>query len=322
VHEQAPIHGTPYCNPVYDRYFADPFILETADGYVAFGTGSRVDGLVFEVLRSRDLVTWTSVGGALEPASTDLGDDYWAPEVVERDGRWFMYYSVGHGDKGHHLRVAVADAPTGPYRDQGRNLSPDEPFAIDPHPFRDADGTWYLFFARDVLEGERVGTMLAVDVMEDDMTHLRGDARTILPPSDDWQIFVRGREMYGQVYDWHTLEGPFVRRRDGRYYCFYSGGSWEEPSYGVAYAVSDHPLGPWEEPPAVPPLLRTVPDHVIGPGHNSLVAGPGGDVMVYHAWDPDRTARRMCIDPLIWTPDGPRLDGPSWEPRLLPEGTA
>jgi beta-xylosidase len=307
----------PYVNPVHDGSFADPFVMSTSDGYVAIGTGRVVDGLVFEVLTSPDLVHWTSVGGALEPVEAALGDNYWAPEVVQHDGRWFLYYSVGYVDQAHHLRVAVADAPTGPYRDEGVNLSPDERFAIDPHPFRDEDGTWYLFYARDVLEGERVGTMLAVDVL-DGMTSLRGEARTILPPSKDWQIYLRNREMYGQVYDWHTLEGPFVRRHNDRYYCFYSGGSWLEPTYGVAYAVAHHPLGPWTEPPDRPPLLRTVPGRVIGPGHNSLVAGPdGSDVMVYHAWDPDQTKRRMCIDPVGWTDEGPTVDGPSWEPRTI-----
>jgi GH43 family beta-xylosidase len=213
----------------------------------------------------------------------------------------------------------VSDAATGPYRDEGVNLTPHERFAIDPHPFRDDDGTWYLFYAHDVLEGERVGTMLAVDVL-DGMTRLCGDARTILPPSQDWQIFLRDREMYGQVYDWHTLEGPFVRRHGQRYYCFYSGGSWQEPTYGVAYAGADHPLGPWTEPAGRAPLLRTVPGHVIGPGHNSVVTGPdGNDVMAYHAWDPEQTKRRLCIDPITWTDDGPAVDGPSWDSRHLGE---
>jgi len=44
--------------------------------------------------------------------------------------------------------------------------------------------------------------------------------------------------MYGRVWDWHTLEGPFVRKHDGRYYCFYSGGRWETESYGVDYGVA------------------------------------------------------------------------------------
>jgi hypothetical protein len=60
----------------------------------------------------------------------------------------------------------------------------------------------------------------------------------------DWQIFRRGREMYGEVWDWHTLEGPFVCKRDGRYHLFYSGGAWEDETYGVSFAVAEHPLGP------------------------------------------------------------------------------
>jgi len=318
-----------YRNPVHDGDFADPFVMPTDDGYVAIGTSGMsgtsgtggtvgsVDGRAFEVLTSPDLVHWSSVGGALEPVDEALGRDYWAPEVATQDGRWFLYYSVGHGDVGHHLRVAMADSPTGPYRDQGVNLAPAERFAIDPHPFRDQDGTWYLFYAHDVLEGERVGTMLAVDVL-DSMTALRGEPTTILRPSQDWQIFLRDREMYGEVYDWHTLEGPFVCRRGDRYYCFYSGGSWLEPTYAVAFAVAEHPLGPWTEPAGRTPLLRTVPGHVIGPGHNSVVRGPGGtDVMVYHAWDEAQTARRLCIDPITWTDDGPTVDGPSYQPRQL-----
>ena len=70
------------------------------------------------MLSSPDLQDWTSVGGALEPAP-ELGSDYWAPEVARIDGRWCMYYSVGHDIVGHHLRVAVADDPRGPFRDQG-----------------------------------------------------------------------------------------------------------------------------------------------------------------------------------------------------------
>jgi beta-xylosidase len=277
-----------------------------------------VDGRVFELLVSPDLVSWRSVGGALEPLPAEAGTDYWAPEVVHHEGRWYLYYSVGHGDAGHHLRVAVADDPLGPYVDQGVDLTPDERFAIDPHPFRDEDGTWYLYFARDVLEPPRVGTMLAVDVLEG-MTRLRGDARTILTPSDDWQLFLRDRSMYGEVYDWHTLEGPTVLRHDGRYYCLYSGGSWKEPTYGVAYATADHPLGPWTEPAGGGRLLQTVPERVIGPGHNSVVRGGAGtDVVVYHAWDPQLTRRRMCIDPLTWTPAGPVVHGPTWEPSELP----
>jgi arabinan endo-1,5-alpha-L-arabinosidase len=306
-----------YRNPVHPGYFADPFVVPTADGYVAVGTGRFVGERAFEVLRSSDLVHWEHAGGALEPLPADvtarLGDNFWAPEIAHAQGRWWMYYSVGRGDVAHSLRVAVADEAVGPYTDCGVDLAPGERFAIDPHPFQDDDGTWYLFYARDVLEGPRVGTMLAVDVLES-MTQLSGTPRAVLAPSADWQIFRRQRPIYGQVYDWHTLEGPFVCRRQGRYVLFYSGGNWEEPTYGVSWAVAEHPLGPWVEQPGAEPLLRTVPGHVVGPGHNSVVTGPDGqDVMVYHAWDAAGTARRMCIDPVRWTPTGPMVDGPTWE---------
>jgi beta-xylosidase len=308
-----------YVNPVYDRYFADPFVLRAGDAFYAYGTGSRFsDGRVFEVLRSTDLVSWESLGGALVAREAAEREDYWAPEVACADGRYYMYYSVGVEDRGHLLRVAVSDRPEGPFEDAGVVLTPDELFAIDPHPFQDDDGTWYLYYARDVLDGDRVGTTIAVDRLVS-MTELAGEARTLLRASADWQLFRREREMYGSVYDWYTLEGPSVRRRDGRYYLFYSGGAWEEESYGVSYAVGEHPLGPFTEPAQGPTVLRTEPGVLLGPGHSSLLSCPdGSDFIVYHGWDPEKTARRMCIDRLVWGEAGPERSGPTATPQLVP----
>jgi beta-xylosidase len=297
-------------------------VLRVGDHYIAYGTGAVVSGRPFEVLRSDDLVHWRTVGGALEPLREEWATDYWAPEVAAAEGRYFMYYSAGTGDKRHLLRVATAGAPEGPFADEGIVLTPDELFAIDAHPFRDDDGQWYLYYARDVLEGERVGTTVAVDRMLD-MTRLEGRPRTLLTPSDDWQLNRRAREIYDRVVDWHTIEGPFVVKRDGRYHLLYSAGAWQEPGYGVSYAVADHPLGPFTEPATGPVVLQTVPGRVLGPGHNSLVEGPdGADWIVYHAWDARQTARRMCIDRLVWGPDGPERSGPSWEPQLSPAARA
>ena len=308
-----------YRNPVYDGYFADPFVLPWEGRYVAYGTGSWVNGRIFEILESTDLATWTRVGGAMEAIDPDLGTDCWAPEVVEAGDRFWLYYSVGHDDVGHHLRVAVADHPFGPFVDTGVNHTPHERFAIDPHPFRDADGTWYLFYARDVLSAARVGTQIAVDLLPT-MTTVGGRARTVLEATADWQLYQASRSMYGSTYDWYTLEGPAVCHRAGRYYCFYSGGSWQTDGYAVSWASAPSPLGPWTEPPAgTGRLLAAVPGHVRGPGHNSIVTTYGGsDVLVYHAWDAATTRRMMCIDPVEWRADGPHTSGPSWEDRPLP----
>lgn len=308
-----------YVNPVYPGSFADPFVLRHDGWYYAFGTDTQADSpLAFEVLRSRNLVGWNSLGrclGDLRQSSRD----YWAPEVAESGGRFYLYYSFGEGDRGHLIRAAVSDRPEGPYVDSGRVLTPNERFAIDAHPFRDDDGTWYLFYARDRLEGERVGTSIVVDRLAD-MTTLAGEPVPVVSASADWQRFAADRPMYGGIYDWHTLEGPFVVKRLGRYWCLYSGGAWTGPGYGVSWAVADSPLGPWTEPGGDgPALLRSRPGELEGPGHCSVVVGPDGeDYVVYHAWDPHRTARRMCIDRLAWTPDGPTTSGPTASPQPVP----
>lgn len=309
-----------FTNPVWDAYFADPFVLRVGDRYFAYGTNNAEhNSQAFEILESADLVHWRSVGRALEAVDDLDARDHWAPEVAHRDGLFYMYFSAGVDDREHRIRLAVADRPEGPFDYQGVVLTPDEPFAIDANPFRDDDGEWYLYYAHDVLDGERVGTSLAVDRLVD-MKTLAGEARTIVRATADWQIFQRQRQMYGQTYDWHTVEGAHVLKRLGRYWCLYSGGAWTGPTYGVSWAVADAPLGPFTPAPMDgPALLRTVPGKVIGPGHNSVVTTPDGvDYLVYHAWDPAHTARRMCIDRLEWTPDGPRTAGPTITPQPIP----
>jgi beta-xylosidase len=312
-----------YKNPVWTGYFADPFILKHENSYYAYGTGPRQEGgRVFPLLRSRDLVHWEEQGGALTPLPDRENDSYWAPEVAENQGKFYLYYSVADpsGDEAHRLRVAVADTPLGPFQDTGQILLPQEDFTIDAHPFCDpADGKWYLLFARDYFD-QRAGTALAGVRLADDMVSVASEVTPILRASADWQIYERNRRLYGRRFSaWHTLEGPFIVPHAGRYYCFYSGGSYQNTSYGVGYAVADHPLGPYQEPEEGAVVLHSVPGHVIGPGHNSVVLGPDQrtEFLVYHAWDAEQTARRMCIDPLIWTPAGPRCAGPTWTEQSL-----
>ena len=317
-----------YQNPVWSGYFADPFVLRVGGDYFAYGTGEKLDvgpdgaPRAFTVLHSRDLVTWERKGGALVPASEQLAHSFWAPEVAAVGGRFYLYYSSAPPgrDELHRLQVAVADTPTGPFVTAGPVLFAEDGFCIDAHPFRDPrDGQWYLFYAKDFFE-ERTGTGLAVIPLTADMLRAAGPSRPILRANADWQIYERDRLLYGQRWTaWHTVEGPSVVAHGGRYYCFYSGGNWQTRDYGVSYAVADHPLGPWEHAPENEPIvLRERPPTVLGPGHNSHTIAPDGtEVLVYHAWDATRTARRMCIDPLVWTERGPRCAGPSTERRSL-----
>jgi beta-xylosidase len=331
-----------YRNPVYENFFADPFVWKHEGVYYAVGTGpvapvksaeekdftSRPiggDHYAIPLLRSGNLVDWQFVGGAVRVPRELRGGAFWAPEVAYDGSNFYLYYSASVFELNHQLRVAVSARPEGPYDDAGL-LTPNAdqcPFAIDAHPFRDDDGQWFLFYAADYLDvanGVRAGTALTVDRLMA-MTRLKGEPRAVLRARHDWQRFKAKRLMYGREFDWHTLEGPCLRKRDGRYYCFYSGGCYENDSYGVDYGVAENVLGPYSSPGAEngPRVLKTVPNRVIGPGHQSIVCGPDDqtEFFVYHAWDAGMTARRMCIDPLIWTSNGPRCAGPTWLEQAL-----
>ncbi|MGV3722622.1 MAG: glycoside hydrolase family 43 protein, partial [Actinomycetota bacterium] len=292
-------HGAPtYTNPVYPADFPDPFVLRFNGCYYAYATSPRrvaaAGQPVFPMLSSRDLVHWEPHGEALPAPDLPGIDAYWAPEVAYSNGKFYLYYAAGNdADPNHHLRVAVAEHPLGPWQDSGRNLTPGELFAIDAHPFRDpVEGRWYLHYARDSVTPPLAGTGLAVDELVT-MEELAGSPREVLRPFADWQVFELQRAIK-QHLDWYTVEGPFVMRKGGRYLCFYSGGRWENPNYGVSFATADSPLGPWREEAGLagPPLLRTTPT-VIGPGHNSVVVGPDliTDYIVYHGWDQTGTGR-------------------------------
>src|SRR5688500_7803121 len=332
-----------YRNPVYSAYMADPYAWRHESAYFAIGTGlaeadgsvgaSSTEPAIFPLLKSSDLFHWQKIGCALIRPDASFGDTFWAPEIVRTDNEWLLYYSVGWEDRLHQIRVARSDTPTGPFVDVVGLTDPRAcPFAIDPHPFRDRDGRWYLFHARDFLndtddEGRlvRPGTALVVHAL-DDMTTLAPKGVTVARARWDWQRFAANRPMYGALHDWHTLEGPFVVPHEGRYYCLYSGGCWQTDTYGVDYVVADSVLGPYSDAGAEqgPRVLRTVPGKVLGPGHCSVVCDPDAarHFVVYHAWDAGMTARRLCIDPLSFTANGPRSPGPSWTEQSLESGAA
>ena len=294
--------------PNYVQYFADPFILDSADGYVAFGTSiiEGQTGSAIKAIKSKNLVDWEELGTVILKVPENLGSDFWAPEVVFSENYYWIYFSVGHGDKGHHIRVGKSQSPHGPFLDQGVNLTPNERFAIDAHPFKDEDGTWYLYFARDVLESKRVGTHLAASKLLN-MTKLDSVTTEILVPDANWQIYEFGRQIYDQIVDWYTLEGPSVVKRFGKYYLFFSGGNWQNESYGVSYAISDTPLGPWVHISAENALiLNTKMTGLVGPGHSSIInLGPSMDAIVYHAWDRQQAKRQIYIDKLSWRGEKP-----------------
>ena len=309
-----------YHNPVYNYPSPDPFVLKYCGEYWAYSSGVADDGRCFGILRSRDLVHWQPVGGAMEPLA-EMHPHYWAPEVTYNNGRFYLYYSAG--DEEHmSMRVAVAELPDGPFVDSGRWLT-SEKFAIDGHIFIDGNGAWHLFYATDFLDRQWIGTGTVRDRLLDPFT-LAGQPVPVTLPQYDWHVYDPQRAEKGGVR-WHTVEGPFVLEHKGRYYQMFSGGNWQNLSYGVSYAIADRleTPGEWQQVAdgkRVLPILRTLAGQVIGPGHNSVVRGPDNVQLycVYHRWAEDSSARVLAIDVLDWAGDRLLALGPSNTPQHAP----
>ena len=307
-----------FVNPVYPKSFPDPFVLKHRGQYYGYCTGFADGGLVFGVITSRDLVTWSDVGGAMEPI-VDAPPFYWAPEVSYDNGKFYLYYSAGN-ETLMHLRVAVSDRPDGGFADSGRVLTSEE-FAIDAHVFTDDDGSRYMFYATDFLEHTHVGTGTVVDRMIDWFT-LEGQPRPVTRAKYDWQVYDPQRHSKGGVR-WHTVEGPAVLKRKGRYFEMFSGGNWQNTTYGVSFATSGTVVGEreWEQYAdghTVLPILRTLPGSVTGPGHNSIVRGPNNRELycVYHSWVGDE--RVEAIDRMDFAGDRIFVVGPTFTPQPRP----
>jgi GH43 family beta-xylosidase len=308
-----------YLNPVYGRDFPDPFILKCGGEYWAYCTGFWRDGRAFGVLHSPDLINWRELDGALAPLPGEH-PCYWAPEVVYENGRFLMYYSVGN-EKLMRLRVATATHPAGPFTDSGHQLTSAE-FAIDPHVFVDEEGVRWLFYATDFLTHTHIGTGTVCDRMLNPYT-LAGDPRPVTRARYDWQVYDPQRKEKGGVR-WHTVEGPFVLRRKNLYYQMFSGGNWQNLTYGVSYAVSERVAREDEwvqsaDGERVLPILRTIPERVVGPGHNSVVRGPDNRQLfcVYHRWDGER-GRVLAIDRLDWVGERMTVLGATTTPQPAP----
>jgi len=93
-------------------------------------------------------------------------------------------------------------------------------------------------------------------------------------------------EVIANDLDWegHLVEGPWVTKQRGRYWLFYAGNDFTNPSYGIGVAVSDELFGPYEKRPE--PLLRSTP-RWLAPGHASVAPGADGTPQLFfHAFHP------------------------------------
>lgn len=316
-------NGETYTNPVGKTplQMGDPFVLQHGDRYFLFGTNASNEG--FKCWESPDLVQWTPKGWAYQESDDSWAKShYWAPEVKEYRGKFYMTYSAmpKSADTPRLLiALAVSDDPAGPYKDLYAPWFDFGYSAIDGHIFVDDDGKPYLYFSRNgAQDGYSFGIIYGVALTED-LSKPIGEVVKLMEADQLWE-----KVRYAEN---RCNEGAFVLKHNGRYYMTYSANHTGFPHYGIGYATADHPLGPWVKAEENPIAATNLDVGVSGPGHSCITRSPDGEELfiIYHTHaDPKNPSgeRVVNIDRLQFDEDGKlKIIGPTRSPQPMPSGT-
>ena len=237
----------------------DPFILLHNDIYYAYGTNAD-DGI--EVYTSEDLQSWKYVGMALMKKDVWADRWFWAPEVYEVNGKFYMYYTADE-----HICVATADSPTGPFVQSKKEPMIAGEKCIDNSLFIDDDGKPYLFFDRF-----NDGLNIWVAELESDLMTIKTETmHPCIHVSQAWE------EVWPRVN-----EGAYVVKHKGIYYMTYSANSYESPFYGIGCATATDLMGTWTKYEENPLLQK--PGDLVGVGHSAMFKDKAGKLrIVFHA---------------------------------------
>lgn len=281
-------------NPISDGWYADPEARFYEDRFWIYATvscGYRMQKNMI-CFSSNDLAHWEQHDDILDMASMPwVHRAIWAPTIVEKNGFYYLIYAsndIQSDEEYGGIELCVSETPAGPFRSVlGHPLV--EKFhngaqPIDPHLFKDEDGTIYLFYGG--------WGHCNVCIMNEEMNGLK--------PFPDGNLF---HEITPQDY----VEGPCMFKRRGKYHFMWSSGCWEDNTYRVNAAYADTPLGPFENPVNI--LCTGNSTFANGPGHNGYLYLKDQDLYltVYHRHNNEvdhRNARYLCIDVMEFDQDG------------------
>lgn len=302
-------------NPVFPGWYADPEGIVFDDTYWIYPTVSMLHGedtLTYrkearrktrainpdynqqthlDAFSSKDLVHWTKHPSVLSIENVKWVEyAMWAPSIIRANGKYYLFFGgndIQSDNEYGGIGVAVADRPEGPFKDAlgkpliSKFVNGAQP--IDQFVFRDDDGQYYMYYG-----GWRHCNVVR---LKDDLLSLK--------PFDNG-------EYYREVTPENYVEGPFMMKRNGKYYFMWSEGGWGGPDYSVAYAIADSPTGPFKR---IGKILQQDEQVATGAGHHSVIQIPGKDeyYIVYHRRPLGCThsgERQVCIDKLEFDEQG------------------
>lgn len=232
----------------------------------------------YHVFSSTDMANWRDEGEIL--CSDDVrwgrpeGGFMWAPDCAFKDGTYYFYYPHPSDSKWNDswkMGVAKSDEPMKGFSDIGYIEGLGGFGMIDPCVFVDDDGEAYMYYGG--------AGMCHCGTLDLDMVHLKGEMNPI-----------------DTLADFH--EATWVFKKEDMYYLMYSDNV--QPCNRMRYAMSKHPLGPWEEKGI---MLEPVGCETT---HGSITEFKGKWYLFYHnaAISDHGNLRSICVDELFFNKDG------------------
>ncbi len=243
----------------------DPSILPYNGKYYVVGTG-------YNMRVSDDLYAWSDPWQFFVPDQCTNPDfdgigDYWAPELYEYHGNFYIFGTYRSASSNHRgVGIFRSDLPQGPYELISKgHVTPNDWDSIDGSLYVDENGDpWMVFVHEWTSTQDGIGTMVA-SRMTDDLTALTGEITHLFSANE-----------LGGGSNNNVTDGPYVYRfENGRLAMIWSG--FSESRYCVGVCYSDNGiLGPWVQSEEL--LFSATSD-------NPLCYQEGGHGMLFESFD-------------------------------------
>ena len=310
----------------------DPSIIKEGNTWYLFGTATeKAPEGQLTIRCSQDLHYWKRCGYVfksipewIKSASPET-KDLWAPDPSYFNGLYHIYYAYsvfGKNTSGIALvtnKTLDSASPDFKWVDNGSVLisrADDEFNAIDPNIAFDAEGHPWLSF----------GSFWSGIKMR------RIDPRSGKPSTEDPKLYPLARRERpanpppnpaGLPGNWQAVEAPVVVRHGDYYYLFVSFDlccRGVKSSYRTMVGRSKNITGPYVDALGNSLLhgggtqLLAGNSRWMGPGGESVLLQPEGDIIVFHAYDGKTGKPFLQISSLTWT------DG--WPHAALEDGSS
>lgn len=283
-------------NPIIrDQFSADPsgrvfngkvYVFPSHDIVAPEGKNLRPNWFCMEdyhVFSSENLTDWTDHGVIVTQSKVPWVDStsysMWAPDCIERNGKYYFYFPANKKPDGETRRrgfgigVAIAEKPEGPYVPQPDPIQGIN--GIDPNILIDKDGQAYIYWS--------LGNIFVAKLKEN-MIELDSEPQII-----------------ANLPDKGLKEGPWVFERNGIYYLTFP--HVENKIERLEYATGNSPLGPFE----MKGVIMDESPLNCWTNHHSILEYKNQWYLFYHQneYSPKFDKNRsICIDSLFFNPDG------------------